>query len=258
MSMRRLAACARAASTGVLSAGEWLPQVRRLPAAGAADAVALSFDDGPTPQTTPGLIALLRRHGATATFFLTGERAERSPALVAALVAEGHDVFAHGWRHVPYADEPVAVLHDDMTRAEAVLRRFRPTPEPYLVRLPYVSGRRSVRMHRAIRAWSASAQLAFWRYGFEDHRLAEECSTVDQVRRRCDAASAPVLAAADLPGAVLLLHEMPYGVAAPLSAEVTPALTECVLRGLARRGLRATRMAPAPSQPWPARFVLGW
>ncbi len=239
---------------GVLSAGAWLPLLRRLP--GCTDGeVGLSIDDGPTAETTPALIDLLGRYNATASFFLTGERAARSPHLVAALVAAGHDVFAHGWRHVAYAAEPEQVLHRDMTQAEALLSRFRPTPEPYLVRLPYVSGRRSARMHRAIRNWRPTAQLAFWRFGFEDHRLAEGCVTQAELRRRCAAVAAPVLAHRRLPGAILLLHEQPYGTVAPLNAAVAPTLIALVLAGFARRGLRGTRLRSAPGQHWLKRFV---
>lgn len=239
---------------GLLSAGAWMPMLRDMPMAADRE-VGLSFDDGPTPETTPALIDLLRRYDATASFFLTGERAAQAPHLVAALVAAGHDVFAHGWRHVPYADEPDTVLHADMTQTEALLSRFRPTPEPYLVRLPYVSGRRSARMHHVIRAWRPTAQLAFWRFGFEDHRLATGCATAAALRQRCVAAAAPVLAHRRLPGAILLLHERPYGATAPLSAAVAPILTELVLAGLARAGLRGVKLRPLQEQPWLTRFV---
>ncbi len=62
--------------------------------------IALTFDDGPSERTLE-LLALLRRHGVRATFFLTGERAERLPHLVQALRAEGHQVEGHGYGHNP-------------------------------------------------------------------------------------------------------------------------------------------------------------
>lgn len=62
-------------------------------------AVALTFDDGPDPNTTPAVLATLRRHGARATFFVIGERAARHPELVAALRREGHQVENHSLRH---------------------------------------------------------------------------------------------------------------------------------------------------------------
>ncbi len=57
--------------------------------------VALSFDDGPHPENTPRVLEILREHGARATFFLIGDRAERHPEIVAAIRAGGHEVGNH-------------------------------------------------------------------------------------------------------------------------------------------------------------------
>jgi peptidoglycan-N-acetylglucosamine deacetylase len=63
------------------------------------DAVAFTFDDGPDPETTPRVLELLARHGARATFFLVGARAERHPELVTRIVAEGHAIGSHTFTH---------------------------------------------------------------------------------------------------------------------------------------------------------------
>lgn len=76
--------------------GESLGIEMRLPE---ADAVALTFDDGPHPQGTPAVLETLRGHGAVATFFLAGEQVERRPGLVAEIVAAGHRVELHCHRH---------------------------------------------------------------------------------------------------------------------------------------------------------------
>lgn len=55
----------------------------------------LTFDDGPHPQTTPGLLDVLREHGARATFFLIGERVRAHPELVERIAAEGHELGNH-------------------------------------------------------------------------------------------------------------------------------------------------------------------
>jgi peptidoglycan/xylan/chitin deacetylase (PgdA/CDA1 family) len=59
--------------------------------------IALTFDDGPDPATTPALLAVLRRHDARATFFFIGSRAEAHPALVAEVAAGGHEIGNHLW-----------------------------------------------------------------------------------------------------------------------------------------------------------------
>jgi hypothetical protein len=64
--------------------------------------VCLSFDDGPDPVATPAVLTLLRRHGLQATFFVTGERAERYPELIDAIVAGGHSIGNHSFSHDAY------------------------------------------------------------------------------------------------------------------------------------------------------------
>lgn len=61
--------------------------------------VALTFDDGPDERMTPRVLDVLARHGVRATFFLVGERAERSPELVRRMVDEGHLVGGHSHTH---------------------------------------------------------------------------------------------------------------------------------------------------------------
>jgi peptidoglycan/xylan/chitin deacetylase (PgdA/CDA1 family) len=66
---------------------------------GAADHIALTFDDGPDPRSTPCFLRELRRLGCSATFFLLGEMLERDPDLGRRIATEGHEVGVHGWRH---------------------------------------------------------------------------------------------------------------------------------------------------------------
>lgn len=66
---------------------------------GARGCVALTFDDGPDPEVTPQVLALLAAAGVRASFFCIGRRAARHPDLVAALVAAGHGVENHTFHH---------------------------------------------------------------------------------------------------------------------------------------------------------------
>jgi peptidoglycan/xylan/chitin deacetylase (PgdA/CDA1 family) len=64
-----------------------------------APVAALTFDDGPDPDSTPALLDLLERHGAKATFFLLGRHAQRYPDLVSRMVWAGHAVANHTFDH---------------------------------------------------------------------------------------------------------------------------------------------------------------
>ena len=59
----------------------------------------LTIDDGPDPEDTPRMLAILAQHGARATFFLIGDRARRHPELVRTILREGHIVGNHTFSH---------------------------------------------------------------------------------------------------------------------------------------------------------------
>ena len=61
--------------------------------------VALTFDDGPSPITTPILLHLLKSYNYKATFFVIGRKAEKHPDLIADIIADGHTIGNHSWQH---------------------------------------------------------------------------------------------------------------------------------------------------------------
>lgn len=61
--------------------------------------IALTFDDGPDPDITPQVLAILQAHGAHASFFVIGERAAAHPELVREMARCGHSVENHSLRH---------------------------------------------------------------------------------------------------------------------------------------------------------------
>lgn len=64
--------------------------------------VALTFDDGPDPATTPHLLRLLRTHDVPATFFVVGQRAAAYPELIRAILDAGHTIGNHSFNHDPF------------------------------------------------------------------------------------------------------------------------------------------------------------
>ncbi len=61
--------------------------------------VALTFDDGPNPITTPTLLAELKAANVKVTFFALGEEAQAYPNVIKAEAADGHEVASHTWDH---------------------------------------------------------------------------------------------------------------------------------------------------------------
>lgn len=239
------------------SLGAWLPVLRRLPD-GSGRAVALTIDDAPTPEATPTVLDLLDRHGAKATFFLSGCRAEPNLEPVAEIVRRGHAVYAHGWEHIRLDRVGTDRLIADMERCEALLARFRPTPEPYIVRLPQNGGYRNAKVHRALAGWRPGCQFAHWEVSTEDHLISPRCTDPGDVEPECRREVERLLADPRLPGTILLMHDQPINErpGAEHKAAVTIALTRLLLEGLSAAGFAFAPITPLAAQPWWSRFAL--
>jgi len=68
-----------------------------------SDAVALTFDDGPDPQFTPQVLEILKKHGASATFFVLGRQAELYPYVLRQILEAGSEVANHSYSHPSFS-----------------------------------------------------------------------------------------------------------------------------------------------------------
>ena len=69
-------------------------------------AVVLTFDDGPGTRLTPALLSVLAEYDAKATFFLLGENIRGREAIVQQIIAAGHEICSHGYKHMHYWKVP--------------------------------------------------------------------------------------------------------------------------------------------------------
>jgi peptidoglycan/xylan/chitin deacetylase (PgdA/CDA1 family) len=61
--------------------------------------VALTFDDGPSPDVTPRVLAILREQQVPATFFCIGSLVDAHPDLARRIVEDGHAIGNHTYLH---------------------------------------------------------------------------------------------------------------------------------------------------------------
>jgi peptidoglycan-N-acetylglucosamine deacetylase len=108
----------------------------RLAGRGDRGHVALTFDDGPDPASTPQFAAVLAEHGVRATFFLLGSMAQRAPGLAAELAAAGHEIGVHGFDHRYLPARTPRATRSDLRRAVDVIERVTGTV-PRFFRPPY-------------------------------------------------------------------------------------------------------------------------
>jgi peptidoglycan/xylan/chitin deacetylase (PgdA/CDA1 family) len=163
----------------------------RLSGVGDPDHVALTFDDGPDPVSTPPLLEALDKLDWRATFFCLGSQVRRSPGLTRELASRGHELAVHGDTHRSQLRPSVGATVADVIRArdtiaaigEAPVRWFRP---------PY-GGVSSATLAATRRA---QLQLVLWTtWGLDWQPRATGRSVAANIRRT------------HVPGATVLLHD---------------------------------------------------
>jgi peptidoglycan/xylan/chitin deacetylase (PgdA/CDA1 family) len=77
--------------------GFYLPIISR--GTSGKNAIALTFDDGPDPLSTPPLLQLLSKYQVKATFFVNGEKVAQHPELIKAILLHGHLIGNHSYSH---------------------------------------------------------------------------------------------------------------------------------------------------------------
>jgi peptidoglycan/xylan/chitin deacetylase (PgdA/CDA1 family) len=189
-------------------------------------AVALTFDDGPSPQYTPRFLAVLTKLRVRATFFVIGYLAEANPDLVRQELRLGMTVGNHSYNHPevpPFVQLPPQLLTDEIALGEQVLSRL--GARPRLFRPP--GGSTSPRLVRA--AAALGQRVVLWSVDPADWSPG---SSAKEITKR-------VLSAVR-PGSIVILHDGGGNRSATLAA--LPA----IVRGIRRRGLQLVSLTVNP------------
>jgi peptidoglycan/xylan/chitin deacetylase (PgdA/CDA1 family) len=142
--------------------------------------VALTFDDGPDPASTPQFLAALDRLGWHATFFVLGAMVRRAPGLTAEIAAAGHEVAVHGDTHGNMLRRTPRVAADDISRARDTIAGAAGV-EPSWFRPPF--GILSFSALRAARR-AGLATVLWTTWGRDWRREATPETVVSDVTRR--------------------------------------------------------------------------
>ena len=182
--------------------------------------MAITFDDGPHPEGTPAVLELLAGAGAKAVFFVIGEQVQRRPALAAEIVAHGHEIALHGYRHSLQLRMSAEQVAADISKgigaiADAAGQRARYHRPPY-----GIYSRAGLTATRA----AGLGPLLWSRWGKDWRKF----TTPERIAAR---------ATADLrPGDVILLHDADF-YSAKNSHERTIRALKIILRELNAREL---------------------
>ena len=126
----------------------------------------LTFDDGPTPEITSLVLALLLQHKAKATFFCLGSRIELFPETIEEIKLAGHVIGNHGYQHRSGFFTPIKKYVENARKGAEISgsKLFRP---PYGHITPW-----------QIRKLKKDYRLILWTImsmDFKQHLSAEQC-----------------------------------------------------------------------------------
>jgi peptidoglycan/xylan/chitin deacetylase (PgdA/CDA1 family) len=204
---------------------------------GETDRVALTFDDGPHPDYTGAVLDTLARHGARATFFISGRMAMGCPDIIDRIIAEGHEIANHSMHHRHLIS--LTSCRKQLQEMEACQRllteRFNVIPRWYRPPMGYTT-QATFRAARRLSLLVAGWDVKGWDTFFTDPRRI-----VRHVCRRMR------------PGSIVLLHDgtslknPPDGDSAKLSAKyhrgATIAALDVILGSLPERGLASVTLS---------------
>jgi peptidoglycan-N-acetylglucosamine deacetylase len=86
--------------------------IKDAPLANGEKVIALTFDDGPWPQTTESILATLKQEKVKATFFMIGQPLKSFPEIGKKVLADGHAIANHTLHHWYHKMSPLVAQRE--------------------------------------------------------------------------------------------------------------------------------------------------
>lgn len=168
----------------------FLPQISR--SATNSKGIALTFDDGPSPDSTPIVLRLLKEYNFKATFFVIGRKAQQHPELISTILAHGHTIGNHSWDH----DNLLMLRHPkrlfcDIRKTQEVLAGH--NIRPLVFRAP--AGITGSRLQPILKKEQLTA-------------ISFNCRAFDRGNKKIAGLARRILSCLT-PGGIILLHDLP-------------------------------------------------
>jgi peptidoglycan/xylan/chitin deacetylase (PgdA/CDA1 family) len=123
--------------------------------------VALTFDDGPWPESTLAIVKILKDEAVPGTFFELGQQVKRTPQLTAAVAAAGNVVGNHSWSHPFLTKMKAPAVRKQITDTATAIKDATGVG-PAVFRPPYGAINRNVwaqakATHEAVALWDVDS-----------------------------------------------------------------------------------------------------
>ncbi|WP_051356600.1 polysaccharide deacetylase family protein [Azorhizobium doebereinerae] len=154
--------------------------------------IALTFDDGPNPETTPKLLKMLEARHIKATFFMLGSNAAANPDVVRSVAAAGHEIGNHSWNHPQLTKISEAAADKQIEDTSAAIQATTGV-KPTNLRPPYGSMTPALQRHIEQKY---GMNLIFWSVDPLDWKVRDAQNINDQIMKQVR------------PGAIVLAHDI--------------------------------------------------
>jgi peptidoglycan/xylan/chitin deacetylase (PgdA/CDA1 family) len=84
--------------------------------------IALTFDDGPWPQSTGQVLDILKKNNIKGTFFVVGQNVKNYPELARRVVKEGHSIANHTWHHWYHHMNPQTAAYEVANTTDIIFK----------------------------------------------------------------------------------------------------------------------------------------
>lgn len=188
------------------------------------DNVYLTFDDGPQPAITPGLLELLNEFNVPATFFCVGMKAARHPEIVRQICAGGHVVGNHSYTHPVLLGKKREFILEEVSRTDNALAQIT-EKKPALFRPPY--GKFGADLLSILK--SSGQRMVLWNASAQDYKTERDANAIARTIRKLAK-----------PGKIILLHDGHANSRHTLDA-LRQTLGELISRGVTFSSIPETR-----------------
>ena len=151
--------------------------------------IALSFDDGPRPETTPRVLEILKKYNAHATFYIVGSHVEGNESIIKQIVAEGHELGNHSYSHPLLPKKSADEVYKEVHNTSDLIAKASGGLRPMSLRPPYGGFDKMV-------AEQAGIAIVNWSIDSLDWKYRDAAKTIEHIKENAHN------------GGILLMHDI--------------------------------------------------
>lgn len=151
--------------------------------------IALSFDDGPRPETTPRVLEILKKYNAHATFYIVGSHVEGNESIIKQIVAERHELGNHSYSHPLLPKKSADEVYKEVHNTSDLIAKASGGLRPMSLRPPYGGFDKMV-------AEQAGIAIVNWSIDSLDWKYRDAAKTIEHIKENAHN------------GGILLMHDI--------------------------------------------------